>query len=69
MGVLEYDNGVVYELSDEKYIFDLFDFPLPQYSKMTNIFDILKKDYIIIEEIGNYDFHAQIMLLKVLKSD
>ena len=67
--MLEYDNGVVYELSDEKFIFDLFDFSLPQYSKMTNIFDILKKDYIIIEGIGNYDFHAQIMLLKVLKSD
>ena len=42
---LKYDNGVVYHLSDDKFIFDLLNFEKPNEYVMNNIFDILEKNY------------------------
>lgn len=42
---LNYDNGVVYHLSDDKFIFDLLNFEKPNEYVMNNIFDILEKNY------------------------
>ena len=62
-GKAEFSNGVVYELSDEKFIFDLLNFPKHDSFEMTNIFDILKKNYTLIEGTGkNGGYHAQILM-------
>lgn len=41
---LNYDEGVVYHLSDDKFIFDLLNFEKPNEYVMNNIFDILEKN-------------------------
>lgn len=67
-GKAEFDNGIVYEFSDEKFIFNLMNFEKHSCYPMTNIFDINKKIYSIIEgtgELGGY--HAQILLPRLLK--
>ena len=66
-GEIEFEEGMVYELSDEKFIFNMMDFPIHPGYKMTNMFDILNDNYELItgvNEIGGY--HGQIMLSKVL---
>lgn len=68
-GVIEYDNGVVYELSDEKFIFNLMNFEKHACFEMTNIFTILDKHYTVINGAGNWGgYHAQI-LMRRLSSD
>lgn len=42
---LNYDDGVVYNLSDDKFIFDLLNFDKPKEFIMNNIFDILEENY------------------------
>ena len=42
-GKIVFDEGVVYEMSDDKFIFDLMNFPKHACFQMTNIFDILNK--------------------------
>ena len=62
-GKLVFDEGVVYELSDEKFIFNLMNFKKFSDFYMTNIFDILEKNYNLIEGVGeNGGYHGQIML-------
>lgn len=51
-GELEFDEGIVYELSDDKFIFNLMNFKKHECYEMTNIFDILKKKYTIVEGAG-----------------
>lgn len=66
-GKLEYENGIVYELSDEKFIFNLMNFKIHSCYKMTNIFDILTKNYELIEGVGETGgYHGQIMMLRLL---
>lgn len=48
-GKIIFDEGVVYELSDDKFIFNLLNFPKHSCFSMTNIFDILDKQYKLIE--------------------
>lgn len=43
-GKIVFDEGVVYEMSDDKFIFDLMNFPKHACFQMTNIFDILKEN-------------------------
>jgi len=68
-GKLEFDEGVVYEFSDEKFIFDLMNFPKHACFPMTNIFDITRKDYSIIVGTGESGgYHAQILMTNLFKS-
>lgn len=43
-GKITFDEGVVYELSDDKFIFNLMNFPKHSCFEMTNLFDILNTE-------------------------
>lgn len=65
-GKIEYEDGVVYELSDEKFIFNLMNFKIHSCYKMTNIFDILNKNYELVEGVGETGgYHGQILMQKL----
>ncbi len=50
-------------MSDEKFIFNLLNFPKHDRFKMTDIFDVLKKNYTLIEGVGkDGGYHAQILM-------
>lgn len=67
-GKAVFDEGVVYELSDDKFIFNLMNFPKHSCFEMTNIFDILKKNYTIVKGCGaDGGYHAQILLQRLLQ--
>lgn len=67
-GKLEYEDGVVYELSDEKFIFNLMNFSKHACFEMTNIFDILNRNYQLIEGVGSDGgYHGQILMSRLLK--
>ncbi len=69
-GKEEFDEGVVYELSDDKFIFDLMNFEKHECFPMTNLFDILNKNYDIISGAGqDGGYHAQILMSRLLRSD
>lgn len=62
-GRIEFDEGVVYELSDDKFIYDLMNFEKHSCFEMTNLFDILKKDYMLVKGVGDDGgYHAQILM-------
>ena len=66
-GKVTFDEGVVYEMSDDKFIFNLMNFEKHSCFNMTSIFDILKKHYTIIEGVGeNGGYHAQILMSRLL---
>lgn len=67
-GKMEFDEGIVYELSDDKFIFNLMNFEIHSCYRMTNMFDILNKDYELIKGVGKTGgYHAQIFQTKLLK--
>lgn len=56
---LNYDEGVVYHLSDDKFIFDLLNFEKPKEYVTNNIFDTLEKNYNLQVGLGeNGGFYA-----------
>ena len=62
-GRMEFDEGVVYELSDERFIYDLMNFEKHSCFPMNNIFDILKNNYTLIKRTGeNGGYHAQLLM-------
>lgn len=62
-GKLEFDEGVVYELSDKKFIYNLMNFQKHECFKMTNIFDILNKNYELIEGVeDDGGYHGQLQI-------
>lgn len=62
-GKLKFDEGVVYELSDDKFIYDLMNFEKHSCFEMTNLFDILKKEYKLVKGVGDDGgYHAQILI-------
>ena len=64
----EYDNGVVYELTDDKFIFDLMNFEKHECFEMNNIFDILDKDYKLITGVGkDGGYHGGMVIGRMLK--
>lgn len=64
---LIFDDGVVYELSDDKFIYNLMNFDKHSCFEMTNIFDILKRDYTLVKGLGsNGGYHAQILMTRLL---
>lgn len=65
-GKLEFEEGVVYELSDDKFIYNLMNFEKHSCYEMTNLFDILKKDYILVKGVGSSGgYHAQILMSRL----
>ena len=67
-GKLDFDEGVVYELSDDKFIFDLMNFEKHSCFEMTDIFDIRNKNYKLVEGVGESGgYHAQILMQRVFK--
>ena len=69
-GKLIYDEGVVYELCDEKFIFDLMNFTKHSEYDMSNMFDILNKNYRLVSGVGeNGGYHGMIMLEKVFNQN
>lgn len=66
-GKATFKAGVVYELSDDKFIFNLMNFEKHLCFEMTDIFDILKNNYTIIDGVGkNGGYHTSILLPKLL---
>lgn len=62
-GKIEFNEGVVYEMSDDKFIFNLMDFPKHSCFEMTNLFDILKKNYRLVEGTGkDGGYHANVLI-------
>lgn len=62
-GKLSYEQGVVYELSDEKFIFNLMNFEKHSCYEMTDFFDILKANYTITDGTGpGGEYHAQLLM-------
>jgi len=68
-GKVTFDEGVVYELSDDKFIYNLMNFEKHSCFSMNNIFDILNRNYVMIEGVG-YDggYHAQILMTRLFHS-
>lgn len=65
-----YDEGVVYEMSDEKFIFNLMNFQKHSCFDMTNLFDILNKSYTLIEGVGKEGgYHAQILMSRLFSEN
>lgn len=61
--------GVVYELSDDKFIFNLMNFEKHACFSMTNIFDIRSRNYELIKGVGsNGGYHAQILMARLLQN-
>lgn len=65
-GKATFDKGTVYELSDDKFIFNLMNFDKHEGYDMTNIFDIVNKNYSVVEGVGrNGGYHAQILMARL----
>ena len=61
-----FDKGIVYELSDDRFIFNLMNFEKDSIIDMTNIFEILNKNYRLVEGIGeNGSYHESIFLSRM----
>lgn len=68
-GKATFNEGVVYEFSDDKFIFNLMNFEKHSVFSMTNIFDILNKNYILIDGVGkNGSYHASILMSRLFNS-
>lgn len=68
-GKVTFNEGVVYEFSDDKFILNLMNFEKHSCFSMTNTIDILNKNYILIEGVGNDGgYHAQIFMTRLCKS-
>lgn len=64
-----FEEGVVYELSDDKFIYNLLNFPKHPCFEMTNLFDILKKNYIVVKGAGaNGGYHSEILLSRLFQT-
>ena len=58
-----FDEGIVYELTDDRFIFDLMNFHRHECFVMNDIFDILNDDYKLIVGVGkDGGYHAQMVM-------
>ena len=61
-----FDEGVVYEFSDDKFIFNLMNFEKHDCFPMTNIFEILNKNYTLVQGVGEMGgYHGQMLMAKL----
>ena len=66
-GKAEYNEGIVYELSDEKFIFNLMNFEKHSCFIMNEAFDILDNPYKLITGVGKGGgYHASILMSRLL---
>lgn len=69
-GKATYPDGIVYEFSDDKFIFNLLNFEKHSCYPMNNIFEILNSNYEIIKGVGNSGgYHAQILMSRLFNDD
>ena len=68
-GVLHYDEGIVYQLSDEKFIYNLMNFEKPPSFNMTNIFEILEKNYKIFYGEDSENRYNDFIMLSLLETE
>lgn len=62
----DFDKGIVYELSDEKFIFNLMDFDKHSCFEMNDIWDLLKNDFTLIQGVGHDGgYHASIFMSRL----
>ena len=67
-GKAEYDEGIVYELSDEKFIFNLMNFEKHSTFIMNDAFDILDNQFKLVTGVGkNGGYHATILMSRLLR--
>ena len=67
-GKLEFDEGVVYELSDDKFIFNLMNFEKHSCYEMSNLLDILSKNYKLVNGVGSDGgYHAQVLMSRLFE--
>ena len=68
-GKLEFDEGLIYEMSDDKFIFDLMNFERHKEFEMNNIFDLTGDHYSLITGVGeNGGYHAQILMSRMFRT-
>lgn len=68
-GKATFDEGVVYELSDDKFIFNLMNFEKHSCFLMTNIFDILNRNFALVKGVGSDGgYHAQIFMSRLFQN-
>lgn len=69
-GKLIYDEGIVFELSDENFIFHLTNFEPHECHKSMNMMDILNNYYTLISgtDIENGGYHGELMTLRWLNN-
>ena len=66
-GKATFKEGIVYEMSDNKFIFNLMNFEKHTCFNMSNVFDILSKNYKLVEGLGtNGGYHHQILMSRLL---
>ncbi|WP_130819431.1 hypothetical protein [Anaerococcus vaginimassiliensis] len=66
---LNYDNGVVYHLSYDKFIFDLLNFEKPNKYFMNNIFDILEKNYKLqVKSVEKDGFYSEAFITNLFRN-
>mgnify|MGYP006329264325 FL=1 len=63
-GVMTYDEGVIFVLSDEKFIFHLMDFEPHEGYKSLNMMDLLNKTYTLVSGRDLHDggYHGHFMI-------
>ena len=66
-GKATYDEGIVYELSDEKFIFNLMNFEKHSCFIMNEAFDILDNQFKLVTGVGeDGGYHASILMSRLL---
>ena len=55
----EFDEGVVYEMGDAKFVFNLMNFEKHSYFKMNSIFDILGRYRLVTDDGTQINYHWQ----------
>ena len=67
-GVMTYDEGVIFVLSDEKFIFHLMDFEPHEGYRSLNMMDLLNKTYTLVSGRDLHDggYHGHFMIQEML---
>ena len=68
-GVMTYEEGVIFVLSDEKFIFHLMDFEPHEGYRSLNMMDLLNKTYTLVSGRDLHDggYHGHFMIQEMLK--
>ncbi len=65
-GTAHFEQGIVYELTDDRFIFDLLNFEKHDSFEMNNIFDIISPNFRLITGTGESGgYHAQMIMSRL----